>query len=164
MPLLIVGIAPSVGTVFRCYITSILTQSVTNNQLWIFAEGWRGTDLIQLKYFEECGNPPMRKIDILGIYPSSSHNLQSGGKGWKIFATLHIHKQHTNTYTPVSRSQTKFSWQIHLNARVIDIDVIFLWEVATNNKQLSLLTSSILQTSSVKIWAEPIHYFTSYSV
>ena len=34
------------------------------------------------------------------------------------------------------------------------IDVMFLWEVATNKKRLSLLTSSIIQTSSVKILAK----------
>ena len=34
--------------------------------------------------------------------------------------------------------------------RVFDIDVIFPWEVDTNNKRLSLLTNSILWTSSVK--------------
>ena len=49
-------------------------------------------------------------------------------------------------------------------ARVFGIDAIFLWKVATNNKPLSLLTTSILQTSTVKIWAKSIHQFTSYSV
>ena len=33
------------------------------------------------------------------------------------------------------------------HTRVFAIDVIFLFEVAANNKQLSLLTSSIFQTS-----------------
>ena len=47
---------------------------------------------------------------------------------------------------------------------MFDIVMIFLWEVATNNKRLSMLISTILQTSSVKIWAESIHWFTSYSV
>ena len=37
--------------------------------------------------------------------------------------------------------------------RVFDNDVIFLWEGDTNNQQLSLLSSSIRHTSSVKIWA-----------
>ena len=35
--------------------------------------------------------------------------------------------------------------------RVFDIEVIFQWEVTTDNKRLLLLTSSILQTSSVEI-------------
>ena len=37
-------------------------------------------------------------------------------------------------------------------------------KLATNNKLLSLLISSILQTASVKIWAKSIHWLTSYSV
>ena len=48
--------------------------------------------------------------------------------------------------------------------RVFDIDVIFLWEVATNNKRLPSLTSSILQIPFVKIWSKSIHQITSYSV
>ena len=48
--------------------------------------------------------------------------------------------------------------------RVFDIEVIFLWEVTTNKKRLLLLTNSILQTSSVKIWVKFIHLLTSYSV
>ena len=51
-----------------------------------------------------------------------------------------------------------------IHARVFDIDVTFLWEVVINNKRLSLFTSSTLQTSSVKIWAKSIIWFTSYSI
>ena len=47
---------------------------------------------------------------------------------------------------------------------VFVIDVTFLWKVDINNKQLSLLTSSVFQTSYVNIWTKFIHYFTSYSV
>ena len=52
-----------------------------------------------------------------------------------------------------SRAHTKTRVCTYTNlVHQIIIFHIFLWEVDTNNKQLSLLKSSILQTSSVKIW------------
>ena len=81
---------------------------------------------------------------ILTVYrPSESSNYYYG--------VLHILVHYSSIIVPICTG-------------VFDIEVIFLWEVATNNKRLSLFTSSIHQTSSVKIWAKSIHKFTSYSV
>ena len=41
--------------------------------------------------------------------------------------------------------------------KMFDIDVMFLLEVANNNKRLSLLKSSIVRTYSVKSGAESFH-------
>ena len=67
------------------------------------------------------------------------------------------HQSFALGHRPIYRTLLCQVFIAYCYTRVFDIDVIFLWEFATNNKRLSLLTNSILQTSFVKTWAKSIY-------